>query len=557
MKYSIVFSVVIASFLALEGYADTKPYWIFFADHGGIDVGGVIAAKRSSPAEPINRSRRAKLFEGGLFDESDVPVNPGYIAAVAGYAARLRTVSRYFNAVSAELDEHGVGAVKQLPFVRGVEPVMGFRRQPEPFTPVPEPRMKRESIDYGNAYDQISMIGIDQLHGLGYLGAGIRIAVLDSGFDGLEHAAFDSITISDRRDFIDGDGDVGGDDHGTEVLSIMAALDQGRMIGASPYATYILARTEDRQKEVRVEEDYWIAGVEWADSLGADVINSSLGYNEFEDFKYTYGDMDGKTALTTIAANMAVERGITVVASAGNHGNEPWYYISSPADGFNVIAVGSVDRSSIVSAFSSRGPTADGRIKPDCMALGEQVWMVDVPGKNTYHYANGTSFSAPAVSGAVALLLEINPRWTPTTVVNSLRTTARAAGPDSLYGYGIADVFAASGLKGSGPAVSSFTVFDPFPQPLVVSYVNHRLYFPMDVPVGGGIMSIAIYTFTGEKIWSTERTVEKTGSFRDRTEAPVWDGTNYEGGEVASGVYFYTIRLTGYSGYKGKIAVIR
>ena len=543
--------------IVCETSAETKPCWVFFADRGGIDIGRVIAAKRASPLEPINKSRRANLLGDGLFDESDVPVNADYIAAVAGCAVRLRTVSRYFNAVSVDLDENGVEAVERLPFVRGVEPVMGFRRPPEPFVPLLEPRMKRGSLDYGNAYDQISMIGINKLHNLGYMGAGIRIAVLDSGFDGLEHAAFDSIAITDRRDFIEGDDDVGGDDHGTEVLSVMAALDRGRMIGASPYAAYLLARTEDRQNEVRVEEDYWIAGVEWADSLGADIINSSVGYTEFEDFKYTYEDMDGNTARTTIAANKAVARGIVVVTSAGNYGNEPWYYISSPADGFDVIAVGSVGRDGKVSAFSSRGPTADGRIKPDVMALGEQIWMVDVHGNNAYHLANGTSFAAPSVSGAAALMLEINPRWTPATVADSLRTTARTAGPDSLYGYGITDVFAASGLEETGPVVSSFTVYDPFPQPLVVTDINHRLYFPMDIPDGGGIMSIAIYSFSGEKIWSAEGPVIKTGSLRYSTDAPNWEGKNYEGEEVASGVYFYTIRLTGYGGHKGKIAVIR
>ncbi|MCE5250104.1 S8 family serine peptidase [bacterium] len=542
---------------AHEIHADTAPWWVFFTDRGNIDAERVIAAKIVSPAEPKNLCRRARLFgKNRMYDETDVPVNPDYIAAVTEHAERLRTVSRYFNGVTVDLDDKGIAAVKKLPFVKAVEPVARFGKPLEPAA-APIRLEKPQVFDYGNSYEQLVMVGIPSLHNLGYLGNGIRVAILDSGFENLQHTAFDSLTVTNRWDFVDGDGDIGGDDHGTEVLSVMAGLDHGSIIGAAPYASYMLARTENRKTELRIEEDYWIAGVEWADSLGVDVINSSLGYSEFDDFKYSPQDMDGKTARTTIAADIAVEHGIVVVTSAGNEGDAPWYYITSPADGFGVIAVGSVNRDGVVSSFSSRGPTVDGRVKPDFVALGEQVWVVQSSGSVSYHYTSGTSYAAPSVSGAVALLLEINPFWTPPVVVDSLRASAKAAGPDSLYGYGRIDAYAASGLKGQEPVVSAFRVYDPFPQPLVFSSIDNRIFFPMDVPESGNMLSIKIYTFSGENIKTIEEPVEKAGSLRTRDEAPFWDGTNFTGEKVASGVYYYTVRLAGYSGHTGKIAVIR
>ena len=560
MKYIYFLILILTVPTFTEIQAETQPFWVFFKDRGSIDIAKTIAAKRTSPAEPKHTGRRANLLRNEqLFDEKDVPVFHGYIEAVADYTERIRTVSRYFNAVTVDLDDTAVDAVVQLPFVGSVERVRSFRKPIDRFPIIPEPRLKVEALDYGNSFQQLSMIGVTKLHNLGYRGEGIRIAVLDSGFDDLNHTAFDSLNVAYMWDFVDGNSDAGGDSHGSTVLSIMAALDHGSMIGASPYAEYVLLRTENRETELRIEEDYWIAGVELADSLNCDIINSSLGYTDFPDdnFSYTYEDMDGRTARTTLAANIAVEKGMVVVTSAGNHGDEPWYYISSPADGLNVIAVGAVDRNGDITSFSSRGPTADGRVKPDFVALGQQVWMMKPSTANAYQYANGTSYSAPSASGAVALLLEIHPSWSPVTVIDSLRAAAGEAGPDSLYGYGLIDVFAASGLEEPGTVVSEFTVYDPYPQPFVLNDVDRRLFFPMDVPVDGKALTIRIFNFSGERVWAEEKTIDNSGNLVDRTEAPNWDGKNFEGEDVASGIYYYTIRLNGYGRHIGKIAVIR
>lgn len=551
---------------AIPAVAD--PYWVFFTDRGDMNIAGAVAAKIASPSEPKNLSRRARVMgSSAIFDERDLPVYEPYIDEVAAIAPVL-TVTRYFNGVSVETGEAALPRIRALPFVREVRPVHAFRRTPEPQPPAaPAPRTEKptgtELYDYGNSFDQVSMITVNSLHALGYYGDGIGIAVFDSGFDGLGHAAFDSTRIEDTWDFVDGDDDPSGDDHGTEVLAIMAALDPGNMIGTAPYATFYLARTEivQNNQELRIEENYWVAAMEWADSLGVDVISTSLGYTTFDDGSgYTYADLNGYTAVTTNAADIAASHGIAVVTSAGNEGDMPWYYVSTPADADSVVSVGAVGRNLTVADFSSRGPTFDGRVKPEVMALGESVWTVSVPGTISYRYVSGTSFAAPLIGGAAALLLEANPTWGALTVRSSLIDTARdlgIAGPDSLYGYGLADVFAASGLEEPEPPVSAFRVYDPYPQPVTIDAFSNRVYFPMDVPEEGLMLTMRIFNFAGELVYKGDAPVVGSGELRNPGDAPSWDGTNFTGEDVAPGVYIYTLRLYGYKTYTGKIMVAR
>lgn len=560
-RFITILMVLTVAFMAsARTYAD--PYWIFFSDRGDMNVKRAVAAKAAS-SEPKSMSRRARLFgREAIYDEGDLPVNPDYIAEVARLTGGIRTVTRWFNGVSVDMDDDMRDTVAGLPFVREVKPVASFRKPEKPLLPAGKAAVteRAEAYSYGDSYEQLNMIGVPNLHTLGYAGEGITIAILDSGFEGLEHTAFDSLVVAGKHDFIDGDDNVSGDNHGTEVLSILAALDRGRMIGSAPHATYLLGRTEIVKTSIdqRIEEDYFVAGVEWADSLGADFINSSLGYTVFSDGTgYKYSDLDGDTAITTIAADAAAERGIFIFTSAGNEANDPWYYITTPADGDSVFAVGSVDRDRNVSAFSSRGPTPDGRIKPDFMALGENVLAVNTAGVNTYHYLTGTSYAAPALCGAAALLIEVNPTWDFGTLKSALIASAYNAGPDSLAGYGIPDVFAASGLELPEPTFSAFRVHDPFPQPITFSDTNRRIYFPVDIPVAGRTLTIRIFTFNGETVQKLESRIDETGELYDPGEAPSWDGTNFLGEDVAPGVYFYRIQLYGYSSHTGKIMVMR
>ena len=555
-------------FAAGAARAETGPCWVFFTDRGAVDVSKNVAAKAASFDEPKNQGRRARVLGSAMFDERDLPVNPEYIAAVAEIAGSVRTVTRYFNGVSVNLDESGIEKAKRLPFVKEVRQVTRFRRSPEPTTKPALPeniRGKTADLSYGNSFNQLNTVGVIKLQNLGYYGDGIRVGILDSGFENLGHPAFDSLRVTNTWDFLDHNADVSGDDHGSKVLSIMAALDRGKMIGAAPHATYLLARTEIVETidngDYRVEEDYWVAGLEWADSLGADVVQSSLGYTDFADgTSYTYSDLNGRTAITSIAADIAVDKGIVVVNSAGNEGDKAWYYVVTPADGKRVIAVGSVylgnDLKPVVSGFSSRGPTPDNRKKPDFVALGENVLIVDPSGAG-YTTGRGTSYSSPAVSGAAALLLQIHPEWNPAALYDSLRVTATSAGADSLAGWGLIDAFKASGLSGEESPVTGFHVYAPYPQPVQFAQTSTRLYFPVDIPASGKRVTVRIFNFAGENVKTIEGAISTAGSYRDRIGAPNWDGTNFTGDSVAPGIYYYSVKLDGYGEHKGKIAVMR
>lgn len=554
---------LICSIYFSEANADTRPYWIFFTDRGNIDAAKIIAAKKMSPGEPKNSSRRAKLATGKLFDERDLPVNPEYIAAIKALPSDIRTVTRYFNGVTAELDDDMIETVRNMPFVKEISPVKEFKKPSEPVSPETGKNSNSLKIsanyEYGFSSGQLNLIKVPELHKMGYLGEGIRIAILDSGFRNLQHTAFDSLKVYAMHDFVDGGDDLSDDDHGSEVLSVLAALDKGKLIGAAPYAEYILARTEIRSgNDTKAEEDYWVAGLEWADSLGVDVVNSSVGYNEFEGGgSYTYQDLNGITAITSIAADIAVSKGISVVVSAGNEADNSWYYIVTPADAINVISVGSVDINGVISDFSSRGPTPDGRIKPELVALGEKAYVVNSATQNAYQTVDGTSYSAPAVSGAVALILQANPSWGPLDARTALISTASkgVTAADSIYGYGIPNAFAASGLEPPETPVTNFKALDPYPQPFNIIKGDSRMFFPIEIPSPGKVL-IDIFSFSGDRVRSLSAEYTSSGRKTGRTEAPGWDGLNFTGDDVSPGVYFYSISFGG-SVKKGKIALIR
>ncbi|UCF39883.1 MAG: S8 family serine peptidase [Gemmatimonadota bacterium] len=404
-------------------------------------------------------------------------------AAVTQVQGRVRHRSRWLHAVSADIPSAAVALAGTRTEFRHLQPVARSLPPPplprEAHRPGLAPPRAPADLDslialYGPSSMPLRRLGLFPLVERGYRGAGLTIAVLDTGFE-TEHAAFDSATVAAQWDFIFNDSivrnepfdDPGQSRHGTQVWSLLAATLPTQVIGVAPEATYLLAKVDTVGAEPRADEDRWVAALEWADSIGVDIVTSSLAYLDFDDgFSYAPEDLNGDVAVTTVAADAAVARGIVVVNAAGNRGPS-FYTLATPADGDSVISVGAEDSLGVVQSFSSRGPTADRRLKPDLSAPGRAVYVVDPPPLGTgFLRVSGTSYSTPLIAGAVALFLELHPLLAPIQVQEALRRTgSNAAAPDSSRGWGRPDGAAAAyfpiGIVITAPADTALTSVTP------------------------------------------------------------------------------------------------
>lgn len=421
----------------------TQAVWVFLRDREG-------APPAVTGITPRALSRRQVRGSGPLVTDGDRPLSAGYVAQVTREVTRVRHASRWLNAVSVDATPAQVAALRALPFVESVDLVARFQRKPESDSPAARAsstRRSRAAIDYGPSLGQLSQIGVPELHAIGLSGEGVIVAVLDSGFDNLTHEAFASMKILAQYDFVNGDLDVangrdrGEGSHGTSTLSVVGGFADGMLVGPAYGAYFLLAKTEDTTRETPVEEDHWAAAAEWAEAAGADVISSSLGYLTYDTgFRsYTAAQMDGNTAISTRAADLAAERGVVVVNSAGNDGFDSTHNtLGAPADGHGVIAVGAVDSTGRRTSFSSVGPSADGRIKPDVAAQGQSVLAASSGTSTSYRYVSGTSFSCPLTAGVAALLLQAHPEATAEQVRAALRGSgSQSSAPNNLLGWGI------------------------------------------------------------------------------------------------------------------------
>lgn len=422
--------------------------WVYFTDKAG--------AAGTAPVSSRARQRRARRGTALAAADGDRNLSRAYVTRVASMVDRVRHESRWLNAVSVDATPAQIQALAALPFVARLDVVRRYRRVPERIESLPDGRRSGpgtaaaagEPLDYGTAADQVRQIRVPELHERGLHGEGVVVAVFDGGFPNLEHEAFAGMTILAERDFVRGLDTVreSTDEHGTNTLSTLGGYAPGQLIGPAFRASFLLAVTEDGGSETPIEEDHWAAAAEWAEAQGADVISSSLGYVEFDSpyTSYTDADMNGQTAVTTRAAAWAAERGVVVVNSAGNEGLDASdNTLVAPGDGVRVLTVGAVTRVGARTSFSSVGPTSDGRIKPDVMAMGQGVKVARDVG-NGYGLAAGTSFSCPLTAGVVALVLQAHPEYAVDQVLDVLRTTAsRADAPDRLFGWGIVNAVAA------------------------------------------------------------------------------------------------------------------
>ena len=382
----------------------------------------------------------------------DLPVNPAYVNQIRGLAGSPRVLytSRWFNAAVISCDSTTLIRITQLPTVRRASTLnRQLVAKPVPSSPVQVPVVvargtQATRAQYGSAYRQNLQIGALAMHDAGFRGEGMHIAVFDAGFPGVNQiSALQPLFLQQRlvstRNFVDGGTSVYlRNPHGTNCLSAMAGNQTGFYIGTAPRASYSLCITEDTGSEHPVEEANWLAAAEFADSSGVDVISSSLGYTTFDppSVSYTYADMNGRNAISTRAATMAARVGMLVVSAAGNEGDDPWHYISAPADADSIMSVGAVDSLGSHAFFSSYGPTADGRIKPTLAAMGFAASVLSANG--SAFRGSGTSYACPILAGMAAGFWQANPTLTAQQVIAALRATAsQANNPDNVLGYGI------------------------------------------------------------------------------------------------------------------------
>jgi len=469
--------------LALHLSASPQIWWVMLEQEPGSEV-----VKITSRAQERIRLR------GQVDNPGQHPVSPAHMARIKDAGFRIRHASRFLNAVSVYVaDPEQLSMLEDLPFVTTTRPVA---TAPHHRVPDSNPPLARSPVlDYGPATTQNDMLNIPLFHQRGYDGSGVLIAVFDTGFL-LDHEVFDHLDLTAQYDFIDGEVNASGPghEHGINVLSVLGGYAPDQLIGPAYQASYLLARTEDAYSESRVEEDNWVAALEWADSLGADIVSSSLNY--FQDFDdpsedYPLSALDGQTTITARAANIAASRGILVVNAAGNEGpgtSSLW----PPADSPHVLAVGSINQIGSLSSFSGRGPTYDGRTKPDVVAQGSAVYMAT--SVNGYTYGNGTSFSTPQIAGLAALLLQANPTLHPDSVISIFQASGdRTNAPDNDYGWGLPD------LTSHLPARESFSTRKcrVFPNPAGSGTVN--MVFPE--PLGTIPDQITAFDILGRELF--------------------------------------------------------
>ena len=453
MKKFTLLLIAMMAFVCVRAQIATNVYWVQFTDKAdspySIDAPEAFLTQRSL-------DRRARL--GIAVDEYDLPVNPQYLQAVADCGAELINPSKWLNGVTVYTASSSVAAaIYALPFVETVRNCQNFpkaqedkQRWLENEMKMVENRSTRRDY-YGGAYTQVHQININALHDMGFDGSGVVVAVLDGGFVGTDiHPCFDNMREEGRllgtRDFVYGSTSVySQSSHGTSCLSTIGAYDPNNMVGTAPKASFYLFHTEDGDQENIVEEYNWVSGAEYADSLGVDVCSTSLGYIDFDmsQWDHPFEHYDGHTAPMTIGAEIAASRGIICLNSAGNEGDEHDCTLGIPGDAEHILTIGAVDGDGYRAYFSSIGPTYDGRIKPDVMAMGQDTYVATSNPNGwfgPYYNGSGTSFSNPVMAGAVTCLRQAFPTASVQEICDAVRQSAdRAENPDNYYGYGIPD----------------------------------------------------------------------------------------------------------------------
>ncbi|WP_338763335.1 S8 family peptidase [Bernardetia sp. ABR2-2B] len=534
---------------------------VYFTDKNGTSF------SISRPLEFLTQKAVDRRNKQGIsITEQDLPVNIDYINQIKDLGATVSHGIKWFNAAIVTADEATFTEIQNLSFVEKINKIVIHNNpnqrdrvsatcevaslndeetcQEFNVNKIADIKDTEENFDYGNSLAQIQMLGVDKMHEQGYLGQGIHIAVLDGGFLNTNSiSAFAHADIPFVYDVVrNGKNIYRTSNHGTRVLSTMLSKQEGQIIGTAPEATYYLLLTEEDGPERPIEEAFWAVGAEKADSLGVDIIQSSLGYYDFDNaiYNYSHEDLDGKTTLISRAAEIATEKGIVVVTSAGNSGNDVWQKISFPADAPSVLAVGAVDRNEQITNFSSLGNSADGRIKPDVMAMGGGTTLLSREGGVSS--ANGTSFAAPLISGLVAGFMQKNPDLTQKEVMFAMRRAGdNYFSPNEQYGYGIPNFNRLNQIEiilgeENEDLTSKNSQVRVFPNPVANSLhieVDEKLF------IANEILNLQVYNLQGKLILTDILSTNKK-----EIEFPV----------VPKGMYI--LRIEGQN-YQGTIKIIK
>ncbi|WP_297090979.1 S8 family serine peptidase [uncultured Draconibacterium sp.] len=451
MKYLIIFAII--GFWGLQQLNAQNYYWIGFTDKNNSSY-----SLDHPEAYLSERAIQRRIRQNIQLDSLDLPVNKTYIDSVLSLDVTFVHASKWLNGITVKTDSANLGQqLESWAFISEVhltKPGTITKQAYNKFndeTIVDAPPI--DSAKYGGSVHQVAMLEGQFLHDLDYTGQGIHIAVLDGGFKNANSLpAFDSLWANNQilgvKDFVNPDADFyQTNSHGMSVLSCMGANVPGTLIGTAPGASYWLLRSEDTSSEYIIEEDNWVAAAEFADSVGADIINSSLGYTTFYDAisNHTYADMDGSTTRVTRGANIAASRGMLVFSSAGNERDDPWFRIVAPSDGTEVIGVGAVDKNLNPAYFTSAGPAANGDLKPNVSAMGYQTTLQRSDG--SFGLGNGTSFSSPVLAGMAASLWQRYPNKTAAEIKDAIERSGHLYfSPDSLQGYGVPNMRSASAI---------------------------------------------------------------------------------------------------------------
>lgn len=450
MKRLFTLLVLLGFCFSLKAQVAPDKYWVQFTDKNNTPY------SINKPEEFLSeRAIQRRQDYGIAIDQYDIPVNPSYLQAVAQTGATILHPSKWLNGVTVEVTSSSVlQAIEALPFVQKTrvmedDPIKQRIKEEtyfsDDFKPVSENKSDVRTY-YGYAMPQIQQLNGVALHTLGFKGQGMWVGICDAGYDYVDqHEAFVSMYEEGRflgaKDFVYKNGVVYTESsHGTSCLGLMAGNIPDKYVGTAPLASYFLCRTENVNSESVLEEYNWVSAAEYLDSIGVDVISTSLGYITFDNsqFSHVYSDLDGETCVITVGSEIACSRGILCITSAGNDGGNAFPYISAPADGEHVLTIGAVGSDGERAYFSSIGPTYDGRIKPDVMAHGYGTTVVS-PGEGAYYDGSGTSFACPVLAGMATCLWQAKKELPASEIREALRKSGNMSVPDNYYGYGIPD----------------------------------------------------------------------------------------------------------------------